>query len=130
MCSGLQGRGFLSWKFVFPARNDYGGQAVAEDVYGGTAHVHELIDGEKEEERLRGKMEGRGGSKDDDERGAGYAGGAFAADEQGEEHDRLLGRGQMDACGLRDQDERERLVEAGAIEIEAVAGGENESDGF
>src|SRR6266849_6393351 len=75
-------------------------------------------------------MEGRGGGKNDDERGAGYAGGAFAADEQGEEHDRLLGRGEVEACGLRDEDEREGLVQARAIEIEAVAGGENESDGY
>src|SRR5713101_4499938 len=104
MCSGLQGRGFLSWKFVFPARNDYGGQAVAEDVYGGTAHVHELIDGEKEEERLRGKMEGSGGGKDDDEGGAGNSGGAFAADEQSEEHDGLLGDGEVDSGGLCNED--------------------------
>src|SRR5579864_576493 len=39
----------LLGKFVFPAGDDDGGEAVAEDVYGGAAHVHELIDGEEEE---------------------------------------------------------------------------------
>src|SRR6266852_69723 len=115
---------------MFPTGDDYGGQAVAEDVYGGAAHVHELIDGEEEEKRLGGEMEGGGGGEDDHERGAGYASGAFAADEQREEHDRLLGDSEMDARGLRDEEQRERLVEAGAIEIEAVAGGENEGHCF
>src|SRR6266852_4494466 len=97
---------------MFPTGDDYGGQAVAEDVYGGAAHVHELIDGEEEEERLGGKMERRGGSEDDDERGAGYSGGAFAADEQSEKHDGLLRDGEMDAGGLGDEDQREGLVKA------------------
>src|SRR5690242_3065650 len=57
---------------------------------GRCGHVHELIDGEEEEQRLSGEMEGRGGGEDDDERCAGYAGGAFAADEQGEKHHGLL----------------------------------------
>jgi hypothetical protein len=63
-----------------------------------------LIDGEEEEERLGGEMKGSGGGEDDDEGGAGYSGGAFTADEQGEEHDRLLRDGEMNAGGLRDED--------------------------
>src|SRR5258707_6173145 len=108
LCSGLQGCGFLTWEFVFPARDDYGGQAVAEDIYSGAAHVHELIDGEEEEERLGGEMEGRGGGENDDERGAGYAGRAFAADEQREEHDRILLRREVDVRCLRDAGDRQR----------------------
>jgi hypothetical protein len=42
---------------MFPASDYYGGQAVTEDVYGGAAHVHELIDGEEQEEWLGGEME-------------------------------------------------------------------------
>src|SRR5579864_5563248 len=75
-------------------------------------------------------MERGSGGKDDHQRRAGYTGGAFAADKQGEEHDRLLSDGEMDAGGLGDEEQRERLVEAGAVEVEAVAGGENEGDGF
>src|ERR1700686_1786991 len=121
---------FLGWEFVFPAGDYYRGQAIAEDVYAGAAHVHQLVDGEEQEERLRREMEGSGGGENDDQRRAGYAGSAFAADEQGEEHDRLLGNGEMDAGGLGDEEQRERLVEAGAVKVEAVAGGENEGDGI
>src|SRR5882762_3079929 len=75
-------------------------------------------------------MEGSGGGEDDDEGSAGDSGGAFAADEQGEEHEGLLGDGEVNAGGLRYEDQREGLVKAGAVEIEAVAGGKDEGDGF
>ena len=115
---------------MLPAGNYYAGQAVAEDVYGGAAHVHELIDGKEQKEGLGGQMEGGGGGEDDYQRGASDSGGAFAADQQGEEHDGLLRDGEMDSGGLSDENQREGLVEAGAIEIEAVAGGEDEGDSF
>src|SRR5260370_37629698 len=89
-----------------------------------------MMDGKEEEERLGGKMEQRGGSEDDDEGGAGYSGGAFAADEESEKHDGLLRDGEMDAGGLGDEDQREGLVKARAIEIETVTGGEHEGDGI
>jgi hypothetical protein len=87
----VQLRRFRTWEFVFPAGDYDAGEAIAEDVDRGAAHVHELIDGEEEEERLGGEMEGRCDGKDDDERSAGDSSGAFAADEQGEEHYGLLG---------------------------------------
>src|ERR1700674_3729867 len=120
----------MTWEFVFPAGDHDAGEAVAKDVDGGWTHVHELIDGEEEEERLGREVEGRGGGEDDDEGGASYSGGAFAADEQGEKHDGLLRDGEMDAGGLGDEDQRQGLVKTGAIEIETVAGGENEGAGI
>src|SRR5258705_5483961 len=75
-------------------------------------------------------MEGSGGSEDDYEGGASDSGGALAADEQGEQHKGLLGDGEVDAGGLRNENQGEGLVKAGAVEIEAVAGGKNESDCF
>src|SRR5260370_15887 len=75
-------------------------------------------------------MERRGGSEDDDEGGAGYSGGAFAADEQSEKHDGLLRDGEMDAGGLGDEDQGEGLVKAGAIGSETVTGGGHEGDGI
>jgi len=46
-------------------------------------------------------MKRSGSGEDDDERGAGYSGGAFTADEQGEEHDSLLRDSEMNAALAR-----------------------------
>ncbi|MCU1243886.1 MAG: hypothetical protein JWO71_4612, partial [Candidatus Acidoferrum typicum] len=51
----------ISREFVLPAGDYYSGQAVAQDVYGGAAHVHQLVDAEKKEEGLGGEVEGGGG---------------------------------------------------------------------
>src|ERR1700730_3095255 len=75
-------------------------------------------------------MERGGGGENDDERSAGDSGRALAADEQSKEHEGLLRDGEMNASSLGDENQRERLVKTGAIEIEAVAGGENKGYGL
>src|SRR5258708_38073346 len=73
-------------------------------------------------------MKGSGRCENDQERSAGYPRGSFAAEQQRKNHHRLLPEREMHAGGLRDKNERERLVKAGAIHVEAVTGGEQEGD--
>src|SRR5438270_8035243 len=75
-------------------------------------------------------MERSGGGQDNHERSARRSGGSFTTDQQGQENERLLGKAEMEAGGLRDEHQCQGLIEAGAIEIEAVAGGKNERYGF
>jgi len=69
---------------VFPTGDHDAGETIAEDIDGSAAHVHELVNPEKKEERFGRKTEGTGCGENDDQRGAGHAGSAFAADEKRE----------------------------------------------
>src|SRR5256885_8099471 len=74
------------------------------------------------------KRTGRG--EDHYERRAGYSSGAFADEQESQKHDGLLREAEVDAGGLRNEDQGERLVQARTIEIEAVASRKNEGYGF
>src|SRR6266568_1360296 len=45
-------RGARRREFAFPAGDDHAGDAISENGHGRSPHIHELIDGEEEEQRL------------------------------------------------------------------------------
>ena len=67
-------------------------------------------------------------AKQDHQHGARNSGDAFAGKHQREDHDQLLAKREMNAGGLRDEDGCQREIERAAVQIEAVAGGNDEGD--
>src|SRR5205823_8165954 len=120
--------GHSSGKFVFPARNHHASDAISKNRYGGAAHVHELINREQQKKWFHGQVKRSGSCKDNQEGSPGHPGGSFTAQEKRQNHYGLLAEREMHARRLRDKNERERLIEARAVHIEAVARGQNERD--
>src|SRR6266851_4577444 len=74
------GRGAMSARrrprrreFAFPAGDDHAGDAISENGHGRSPHIHELIDGEKEKQRLHGQVKRSGGAEDDQQGRARHA---------------------------------------------------------
>ena len=116
-------------EFVVPLRDEQGGDGVADEVDQGPALGHELVDAEDQHDAGRGDGADRAqGGGQGDEPAAGDAGRALG----GEQHDRdqadLLADGQVGVGGLGDVDGGQRQVDRGAVEVEAVAGGDDEPD--
>src|SRR5688572_12269719 len=114
--------------FAFPAADGDGGYAVADEVGEGATFAHEAVDADEEGEGFDGDHrhggEGRGQG---DEAGAGDAARAFRGDHRDEEELELLAEGQGNIRGLREEDRRHGHVDVGAVEVEAVAGGNDEA---
>src|SRR6266436_6455581 len=115
-------------KFSFPSRDHHAREAIAEHVDGGAPHVHQLIDREEQKQRLGRQMKRSRCRENNHERRARHTRRPFTAYQKSQEHDGLLPDSQMNAGGLRDKKQRKRLVQAGAIQIEAVARGKHERD--
>src|SRR5260370_32975552 len=90
-------------EFSFPAGNDDASDAVAENGYGRSPHVHELIDGEEKEKRFHGQVKRSGRAENNQQRSARYAGGSFAADDERENHQCLLADAEVQPRGLNDK---------------------------
>src|SRR6516162_1340159 len=99
LCCAVNRRGEL----VLPASDDHAGEAVAEDIDGRAAHVHELINPKEKKKRLRRQMKGSGCSQDDHQGCTRYAGRAFAANQKSKQHNRLLADGEMNVRSLRNK---------------------------
>jgi hypothetical protein len=61
------------------------------------------------------------------QRGARNAGHSLAGEHEGQHHEQLVGESKPDSGGLRHEDRGQREVERGAVEIETVAGGDDET---
>src|SRR5918999_6514434 len=120
-----------------PPRDHHGVDAVADAVGQRAAFRHHAIDADDErdadgyrlrrEERPSERLQG-GGERH--QPGAGDAGGAL----RGENHQRgereLLADRHVLAGGLHDEQRAEREVDAGAVEVERVARGQDDADGL
>lgn len=116
--------------FAFPAADGDSGDAVADEVGDGTTFAHEAVDSDKEGEGFDGDAgdDGEGGGEGD-EAGAGDAAGAFGGD-HGDDHEAdLLGEVERGVGGLGEEHGCHGHVDIGAVEVEAVAGGDDEADG-
>src|SRR6266851_5513391 len=49
-------RGARGREFAFPAGDDHAGDAISENGHGRSPHIHKLIDGEKQKQRLHGQV--------------------------------------------------------------------------
>ena len=47
---------FCGRELAFPTCDDHAGQTVSENIDGGAAHIHELVNAEEEKERLGRQM--------------------------------------------------------------------------
>ena len=122
------GRSGLGVEHAFPASDDDRGETVAGDVDHGSGHVHQGVDAQDDEDGLRREAKGGGGRQQNDQGGAGYTGDSLAGEDKGPHHQNLGADGEMDASGLGDEDARRGQVEGRPIEVEAVAGGDDEAD--
>lgn len=125
---GSNGVGIFFAEFAFPAGDDGGGEAVADEVDGGAGHVHEFVHADDQEDAFEGEVEGDEGAGEDDLGGAGDAGHAFAGEHEGDDDGELLGDGEFDAGGLGDEHGGDGEVKGGAVEVEGVAHGHDEGD--
>src|SRR5207253_453885 len=84
------------------------------------------FDAENDEDRLRGQVEAADRAEQDDERRARHAGDPFAREHQRQQQQELLADGHLDARRLRHENRGERQVERRSIEVERVAGRDDE----
>src|ERR1035437_8053384 len=115
-------------EFAFPAGDDGGGQAVADYVHGGTAHVHQRIDAEDHQDGGGGNVKRGSRRQQNHQGGARNAGDSLAGEHERGQHDDLLTERKMDAGGLGGEDGGHGEVDAAAGHVEAVAGGDDEGD--
>lgn len=116
--------------FAFPAADGDGGDAVADQVGDGATFAHEAVDSDKEGEGFDWDTghDGEGGCESD-EAGSCDSAGAFRGD-HGDNHETdLLGEVEWGVGGLGQKDCGHCHVDVGAIQVETVAGGDNETDG-
>src|SRR5579863_6602993 len=130
LADSLAGRYFLLRRreFALPAGNHGGREAIAGDVYGRAAHVHERVDSENHEDRLDRQAKGSGGAHQDHQSRARHAGDALAHEHQREDHEELRRPGHVDARHLSHEERGDREVKRRAVEIETVACRNDECD--
>src|SRR5262249_36727244 len=69
-------------------------------------------------------------AEDNQQRSAGNAGSSFTADQKRQNHQELLPDAEVQSRSLNRKKQSQGLIEAGAVQIEAVAGRKNEGDNF
>src|SRR5580658_2798544 len=116
----------MEFSFTF---GDYeGGDAVADDIGDGAGFAHEFIDGEEESEAFYGDLlEGGESGREDGETAAGDAGGTFGGDHQDADDAEKLARAEVDVVELGEEDNGHGQVDGGAVEVEGIAGGDDEA---
>ena len=112
-----------------PPAHEQRRDGVADEVDHGAALGHELVDAEDQHDGSgRDRPESAQGGGEGDEPAAGDSGRTL----RGQDHDghepELLAQCQVGAGGLGEVDRGQRQVDRGAVEVEAVAGGDDEPD--
>ena len=112
-----------------PPGDEQGGDGVADEVDQGAALGHELVDAEDQHDAGgRDGADGAQGGGEGDEPAAGDAGRTLGGQQHDGQQADLLAEGQVRAGGLGDVDRGQRQVDRGAVEVEAVPGGDDEPD--
>ena len=109
-----------------PASHNRAGEAVAENIHRGAGHVHQRVDAQQDGHAFHGQPEGGERAGQDHQGGARDSGHAFAGQHQGQHHEQLLAKRQVDARGLRYENRSQREIQRAAIQVEAVARGNHE----
>ena len=101
---------------------------VADEVGEGAHLGHEAVDAEEEGDAGDGDgAEGGEGGGEGDEATSGDGGGAFGVEHEDEQDEDLLAEREVGVGGLRDEEGGDGEIDGGAVEIEGVAGGDDES---
>ena len=122
---GELGAGFRI-EFAFPLGDHDGAGGVAEDVHGGTGHVHHAVDTGDDGDAF--ERDAHLGEHDGahDEAGAGHAHGTDGSEDTGGEHLELLIEGHGDAVDFSNEDGDHAHVHGGAVHVDGVAEGQRE----
>ena len=112
-----------------PLADDHGGHAVADQVRQRPRFRHEPVDAEDQRQAGdRHVADGGQRGREHDEAAAGDAGGAFRRQQQHREQRQLLRQRHRRVGRLGDEYRRHREVDRGAVEIERIAGRNDEAD--
>ncbi|MNQ64906.1 hypothetical protein D3C85_793460 [compost metagenome] len=116
-------------QFLDPLGHNDGGHGVADQVGQGTGFGHEAVDAE--DQRQAGNRQvtdgGQGGGQHD-EAGTGDAGGALGGNQQHGQQGQLVGDIHRGVGGLGDEHRGHGQVDGGAVQVEGVAGGDDQAD--
>src|SRR5580692_7410118 len=125
---GQEGAGGAWIKFLFTFGDHEGGDAVADDIGDGAGFAHEFINGEQEREAFDGDLLecGEGGGEDG-ETAAGDAGGHLGGDHQDADDAKQLSGAEVDVVELGEEDNGHGQVDGGAVEVEGIAGRDDEA---
>ena len=127
--AGHGGGELLLVELAFPTRHDNGRNRVADEVGERTAFRHEAVDAQDQRhacDRHGRHDRERGGQSD--EAGAGDAGSALGAQHGDEQQQDLVAEGERRVGRLGDEQCRQRHVDVGAVEVEGIAGRDDETD--
>src|SRR5690606_3378976 len=107
-----------------------GRHAVAEQVDGDPHGVHQPVGAEQQGDAGGGEggQGGRGGGEREEGR-AGDARHALGGEQQDEHHHQLVGHGHVHAERLGEEDAGDGQVDGGAVQVERVAGGDDQPGG-
>src|SRR5271169_2065753 len=113
-----------------PSRNHHTSHAIPQHCNDGPSHVHQLIDGKKQEQRLHRQMKRSCRSKYNQHRSPRHTRRSLTTDYQSQQHHHLLPHRKMHPRRLRHKNQRERLINRRAIHIEAIPRRQNERHGL
>ena len=114
---------------TFPPRNDDGRDGIADEIGQRAAFAHEPVDTQDQREaRDRHRRHDRQRCREGDEARAGHARRALRTDHRDEQQGELIAQAEVDTDRLRDEQRRERHIDVGAVEVEAVTRGHDHAD--
>ena len=114
---------------ALPAGDGEDGDAVAEQVGGDAHRVHDAVHAEEQGDGSDGDGAERGGGRrQGEERRTRHARHALAGQHQHQYDGDLLAQGEVDADGLGDEERADGEVDRGAVEVEGVAGRQDQAD--
>src|SRR5690606_18256087 len=116
-------------QLLAPLGDHEGGNAVADQVGQGAGFGHEAVDAE--DQRQAGNRQladsGQGGSQHA-EAGTGDTGGSLGGDQQHGQQGQLGGDVHAGVSGLGDEHRSHGQVDGSAVQVEGVAGGDDQAD--
>src|SRR5689334_10990121 len=122
----LQG---TSIELLFPARDHQGGDGVANHVDDGAAHAKKAIDAKNQSHSCNWNgWNDHHRSHECDKGGSLHAAGALGSEKSNAQDGELLEQIEMCVCGLSHEKGGESHIQAGAVGVERVTGGDNEPD--
>ncbi len=121
--------GFFQVEFIFPTCDGDCGNSISDEVGDGTGFVEEAVDGQEKDQACDGDFV-HGGERggQGDESGAGDAGGTFGGEKADGKNDDLVAERERSVGGLGEEDGGHGHVDAAAVGVEGVSGGEHEAD--
>ena len=113
-------------EFPFPLGHHHGRQTVADHVGHRARHVHQLVNAQNERHAFQRQSIAGERAGEDHERCPRNSSDALAREHQRDQHGDLVTDREMHTCRLRHEDSRERKIQRGPVQVEAVPEGKDE----